>query len=490
MMTRGQFHSARGDYYPKLLLVRARPTARRFEPMMLTHAAPAEMLNAPGVSRLAQLERAGLITQVVPVSRPLSEAYDFAPEYRSMTSAVMGAMAGAGAVDSGPEPQASIVELADADSIEDLQGLLALDPHIEAVSRVPIRYLALPAKKKKRPQKRAGGAAPTKAAPTTPLWNLRKIEWAAARAASAYVEPESVKVAVLDTGIDDHHPDLRDSVQGYTHTFDRVPEASSRQDLIGHGTHVSGTIAASINNAIGINGVCRCELHAWKIFDDVADYDRRAGYFMYYVNPVMYLRALEDCVNQQVDVVNLSIGGGGKPSFQEKILFDRLLANGTTVVAAMGNERQWGSPTSYPAAIPGVVAVGATSLDDSVANFSNRGPHISVTAPGVAIWSTLPTYDGQTGFDAISGPDGPIEGKPHRRETNYDAWPGTSMATPHVAAAAAIAISNHGTTNASDTRGIIESTADKVSGMQDSSFTSDYGHGRINLRRIVEEGRP
>src|SRR5262249_29705258 len=151
-----------------------------------------------------------------------------------------------------------------------------------------------------------------------------------------------------------------------------------------------------------------------------------------------YRRALADSLDQGINVINLSIGGPGRPDFQEQTLFDSLLANGTTIVAAMGDERLEGSPTSFPAAIPWVIAVGATSLNDRVANFSNRGNHISVCAPGVAIWSTLPTYPGQFGFEAVIGPNGePVEGKPQRRDTDYAAWDGTSMATPHVTAAVA-----------------------------------------------------
>src|SRR5262249_13114207 len=153
------------------------------------------------------------------------------------------------------------------------------------------------------------------------------------------------------------------------------------------------------------------------------------------------------------------------------------LANGTVIVAAMGNERAMGSPTSYPAAIRGVIAVGATNLDDTVANFSNRGNHISLCAPGTAIWSTLPTYPGQFGFEAVPGPGGrPIEGRPQRRETDYDAWNGTSMASPHVAAAAALLLAK-GKMNASTVRTQLMRTADKVPGMNVSNFHPDYGAG-------------
>lgn len=202
----------------------------------------------------------------------------------------------------------------------------------------------------------------------------------------------------------------------------------------------------------------------------------------------MYRRALADCLEQGVEVINLSIGGPGKPDPQEQDLFNLLLANGTTIVAAMGNERQFGSPTSFPAAIPGVIAVGATSLNDRVARFSNRGNHISLGAPGVAIWSTLPTYPGQLGFEAVPGPGGlPLEGKPLRRETDYDAWDGTSMASPHVAAAAALLVANRGKMSPAAVRTQLMQTADRVAGMQGRDVHPDYGAGRLNLLRLLSE---
>jgi len=200
----------------------------------------------------------------------------------------------------------------------------------------------------------------------------------------------------------------------------------------------------------------------------------------------MYRRALADCVQTPVDVMNLSIGGPGEPDAQEKWLFEQLLSAGTIICAAMGNERQYGSPTSYPGAIPGVVAVGATSLDDTVAVFSNRGNHIAVSAPGKAIWSTLPTYAGQTGFYATIGSDGsPRQGKPVRRETDYDAWDGTSMATPHVTGAAALMVANKGKLTPSKARDRLMQTADKVAEMKDAKFSPDYGAGRLNLAKLL-----
>src|SRR5207248_2069670 len=138
------------------------------------------------------------------------------------------------------------------------------------------------------------GLAPA-AAPPNPntMWNLQKIRWAEARAISGFKDATTITVAVLDTGIDTSHPDLQGGViESYVHAHPDLPNASSDEDLIGHGTHVSGTVAATIGNGLGINGICRCRLRMWKIFDDVADlWKTQVGYtFVYFVNPVMYLR--------------------------------------------------------------------------------------------------------------------------------------------------------------------------------------------------------
>jgi subtilisin family serine protease len=208
---------------------------------------------------------------------------------------------------------------------------------------------------------------------------------------------------------------------------------------------------------------------------------------VYYVDPVIYVRALSEALDASVDVVNLSIGGPGKPSAQEQTAFNLLLARDVAVVAAMGNERQQGSPTSYPAAIDGVIAVGATKIDDNIASFSNRGDHITLSAPGKGIWSTLPRNNGQFGFDAVPGSDGsPKEGKAQQRENDYDAWDGTSMATPHVSAAVALHIAKKGKTALTALRKKLSATTDRTPAMGSKKFTADFGSGRLNLERLLE----
>jgi len=265
-----------------------------------------------------------------------------------------------------------------------------------------------------------------------------------------------------------------------------LPTTSSEKDIIGHGTHVAGTIAASIDNNLGINGICDCDLNIWKIFDDKPDFISCSEGYVYFVDPVMYRRALIDCLDQNIDVINLSIGGGAFDP-DERDLFNSLLANGTTIVAAMGNEREDGSPTSYPAAYPGVIAVGATNRDDTVAYFSNSGNHITISAPGVAIWSTLPIYSGQSGFNAVCTGRRPSLGRPIQRETDYDAWNGTSMASPHVAAAVALLLANKGKMSPAEVKSLLAKAADKVAGMNGRDFHPDFGAGRLNLLRLLKE---
>jgi subtilisin family serine protease len=481
---------SRAAYHEGMLVVRVRQTTPAAG-LAVAAAAASFVPQTAGLAALSFYERAGMIKRIVPLSRAGAEV-----SRRPGLSAVSSLLAAAapysvaGALPAGAgkkaDDRASIVELEREQDAQALQVALAQDPNIESVSRVPVRYLlARRARKKKSPAATAGLAPAAVPPPASTMWNLRKIRWEQARMLATFKSAASVRVAVLDSGIDTGHPDLAGRIQLYVSEHPDLPKASSQQDLIGHGTHVAGTIAALVNN-LGINGICDCQLHIWKIFDDEPDFDPFAREYVYYVNPIMYRRALADCVEAGVEVVNLSIGGPGAPDIQEKLLFDQLIANGTVVCAAMGNERQFGSPTSFPAAIPGVIAVGATNLDDTVTSFSNRGNHIAISAPGQAIWSTLPTYPGQTGFTAeFDGVGRPRQGKPIRREQNYDAWPGTSMATPHVAAAVALHISSKGKKPPAAVRQALADTADKVPAMGGQSFHPDFGGGRLNLEKLL-----
>lgn len=344
---------------------------------------------------------------------------------------------------------------------EDLQGinLLRLSPNadleklekqmlgvwgIEYVHRVPARWLA-----EAKPE--ANSADPM----VNRQWGLRAIRWFE----TAHLpDAVNVKVAILDTGVDRTHPDLRGRVLNYTH------EGTSATDIIGHGTHVSGIIGANPNNHLGIAGICTSELHVWKIFGDKPAPDGE-----YYVDELLYQRALNAARNAGARVVNLSIGGTER-SRTEEMLFRRLIGSGATVVAAMGNEYAEGNPVEYPAAYQGVVAVGAIDETSRRAHFSNTGRHIALSAPGTNILSTLPMK--------------PSAARP-KDQTKYAAWSGTSMATPHVTAAAALIIAEDPDLTPKQVGERLEATATKLSAMAGKARTVEHGAGLLNLKDAV-----
>lgn len=339
----------------------------------------------------------------------------------------------------------NLVRVAGSANLTQVEKTLSRTPGVEYVHRVPARWPALA-----RPA--AASADPM----VNRQWGLRAIRWFET---DPLPDARKVKVAVLDTGIDSSHPELRDTIATYTH------DGARADDIVGHGTHVAGIIAADPDNQMGIAGVCRCELHVWKIFgDEPADDDE------YYVDEQMYLRALNAARNAQVSVVNLSIGGT-KYSQTEEMLFRRLISAGVTVVAAMGNEYQGGNPVEYPAAYGGVIAVGASDEANHRAYFSNTGKHIHLCAPGTNILSTLPMQPSNCRAAT---------------EVEYAAWSGTSMATPHVAATAALILAKHPGLTPEQVDGRLKRTASRLPDMGGKRKTKELGAGLLNLSKAVQ----
>lgn len=462
------------EYHDDLLLIKLQPEGHRLDAFQAAVRGEwrEQSESAPAVAAVATFQAAGLITRVIPLSTNT-------PRARQRGDIPLGPLdALADAAEAPPEDAnagVSALQLAPGTEPDALIAALRGDPSARFVSRVPVRYLLASGKG-------SAGQSPDGYS----MWNLLKIRWLLARTRRGFVEPSDITVAVLDSGIDAYHPELIAALNDYRYIWSDLPTSASNADIIGHGTHVSGTIAASVSNALGIMGICQCRLLVWKIFDDVPDYLGPQHGFGYFVEPLMYRRALAEALAQGVDVMNLSIGGRGTPDPQELALFQALIDRGTVVVAAMGNDRTVaGSVVSYPAAIPGVIAVGATSADDALAVFSNGGNHISLVAPGVGIWSTLPTYPGQGQFRVAFGPNGqPVLGAPIPRLTNYAPLNGTSMASPHVAAAAAMLLANKGKDSPANVRRRLMDTAVKVPGMT-APFDVDFGAGRLDLWNLL-----
>jgi subtilisin family serine protease len=282
-------------------------------------------------------------------------------------------------------------------------------------------------------------------------WGLRAIRWFDA----ALPDANQVKVAVLDSGIDRKHPELKDMIDDYNH------EGNKPDDIIGHGTHVAGIIVSAVNDDMGVAGVANCRILVWKIFSD------KTYYGQYYVDFERYLQALSEVIDAGVKVVNLSIGGTSS-SQAEAHMFQRLTEHGITAIAAMGNEYEEGNPVEYPAGYPEVIAVGAVSETSRRAGFSCTGDHICLVAPGVNILSVLPQKKSACRGDCM-----------------YAAWNGTSMAAPHVAGAVALLYAKSGAISPANVAAKLRSTSRRLPEMRDSVWTSAYGSGLLDVSKLL-----
>jgi len=282
-------------------------------------------------------------------------------------------------------------------------------------------------------------------------WGLRAIRWFDA----ATPDAAAVTVAICDTGVDERHPDLAAAIASYDH------EGASADDIVGHGTHVSGIVAGRNDDAAGVVGVAGCRVAMWKVFPDQPNQGN------FYVDGTAFLRALNAVATSGAKVLNLSLGGT-QSSQAEQLLFERLERAGVTVVAAMGNEHDHGNPVEYPAAYDHVLAVGAVAETNRRSPFSNTGPHIGIAAPGSNVLSTLPTKP-----------------SPYRPDTAYASWSGTSMATPHVSAAAALVAAQHPDWTPADTKEHLRARAAKVADMDGQSFTEEFGSGLLDIASLA-----
>ncbi len=273
-----------------------------------------------------------------------------------------------------------------------------------------------------------------------------------ARARVAFKEATRMVVAVVDSGIDKTHPDLAHVIHSY---LNFLPNEDGL-DYKGHGTHVAGIIAAEMNNGIGVAGVCAAKIMALKALP------KQGSRW----NAEAYYRALAHPIDAGVRVLNMSIGGGFDPG--ERDIIADLIDAGVTVVAAMGNEYNQGNPASYPAAYPGVVAVGASDEMDRRAAFSCTGEHITLVAPGERILSTTPLYPSE-----------------FAETVEYDSWPGTSMATPHVAAAAALLLAKDPVLTPAEVKKRLANSADRVP-KQIGAHDKQYGSGRLNIASALK----
>ncbi|MFX0208595.1 MAG: DUF4350 domain-containing protein, partial [Candidatus Hodarchaeota archaeon] len=257
-------------------------------------------------------------------------------------------------------------------------------------------------------------------------------------------DPSQVLVAVIDTGIDYNHPDL--SAQYVSLGYDWVNDDDDPIDDHSHGTHCAGIIAATINNTIGIAGVANVQIMAEKCFNaggSGSDFDAAD--------------AIIHAVDQGADILSNSWGGSGYST----VLKDAITyaaANDVIIVAAAGNSDS--SAPHFPSSFPEVISVSATDINDNLADFSNYGSSIEISAPGVDIYSTIPVTKG-----------------------SYASYSGTSMACPHVSGVSALILSEFPNWSAENVRLHLR---DKTDDLGDPGWDQYYGYGRLNAYKAVQ----
>jgi thermitase len=295
--------------------------------------------------------------------------------------------------------------------------------------------------------------------PNDPYWSLQwgpqKIE--ADWAWNTTMGDSSVLVAIIDTGIDYSHPDLAGNYVPLG--YDWVNMDNDPIDDFGHGTHCAGIVAASINNGVGIAGVAHVSIMAEKGLD---------AYGSGYEDELA--QAIIHAVDQGADILSNSWGSSGDSMLIHEAV-QYAYNHSVLVIAAAGNSGS--NIKMYPAAYDEVVAVTATDSSDNPAYFTNYGDWVEVAAPGVDIYSTMPTYHVTMNDQGYS--------------MNYTYMSGTSMACPHAAGVAALIWSQFPNATRDWVRAQLRFTADDLG---DPGFDEYYGFGRINAKNAVEQSPP
>ena len=185
---------------------------------------------------------------------------------------------------------------------------------------------------------------------------------------------EGVKVAVLDTGVDTEHPDLKPNLKAAVD----FTGCGVRDTKCGHGSHVSGIIAAAGANDTGVLGVApKCELYSARVLDDDGTCP---GDYQWIIDGIHW------AIAQHCDVINMSLGSPCEPPPLVHSAIQAACAAGIIVVVAAGNDGQ--PALNWPARYAECVAVAAIGKDGRLANFSDYGTGLAAVAPGVDIYST------------------------------------------------------------------------------------------------------
>lgn len=306
--------------------------------------------------------------------------------------------------------------------------------------------------------------------PTDPLysyqWNLPDVQ---APAAWDLAEGDGVTVAVVDSGVDASHPDLADRVLEGWNTLD---DNARWADEVGHGTHVAGIVAAVANNHQGVAGLApRARILPVKALDQWGG------------TTLSVAEAIRWAADHGARVINLSLGGetSGR-TLQEAV--DYAHNRGALLVAAAGNcgdpqdhaACSTHNPVLYPASLQHVISVAATGAQDERAPYSEFNRFVDLAAPG--------GNPGRSG--ALSGfitSTYPLRLASNLGQPGYAAMAGTSMATPHVSAVAALVLARNPGLSPAALERLLISTADDLGAPGRDDY---FGYGKVNALRAVQ----
>ncbi len=259
-----------------------------------------------------------------------------------------------------------------------------------------------------------------------------------------------IVIAILDTGVSYSHPDVAPKlVPGWNCTGIGAPDDADDSWYFSHGTACAGVAAAIGDNGIGVAGVCwGARIMPVKVANAFgSSSETQAGNGMIWA------------ADHAANVASMSLGfSDGIAFFHDSVRY--AYRKGLVVVAASGNSP--GAPIAFPARWPEVIAVGATNNRDELAQFTSTGPQMSVSAPGVDIYTT---------WDTTAEPD------------SYHYETGTSMSGPFVAGLACLLLSANPSLTNDQIRFVIEVTADDKG---DPGWDPGFGWGRVNARAALD----
>ena len=289
--------------------------------------------------------------------------------------------------------------------------------------------------------------SPLEAAEPPLPWGVTKIK---ADQVWSKTKGKGVKVAILDTGCDLNHPDLKDGIET---ARDFTGSGSGPSDVNGHGTHCAGSVGARGGERGGIWGVApECTFLIGKVLGDSGSGSGRG-----------IAAGIDWATAQGADVISMSLGSSS-PDNTIGAACNRAFAAGVLIVAAAGNAGPREGTVGFPGGFPSCVCIGATDSNDGIASFSSRGPALFVSGPGVQVRSCYPGG-------------------------RYATMSGTSMATPHLAGVAALWVANNPTMPKAERntafRAAIQATSlDLGAPGRDTAF----GWGRVQCDKLITGG--